>query len=109
MLIRLTTEQFSALTQSILNERWPEEDSSVSGSCSHTTSSLHHRSSNLNLWIANMHAVISMTESCLFSMQCCLKGPKHHRHLVLIFSFVLCAEISPNSLNLLIISCSVHN
>ena len=34
-------EQFPTLPQSILNELWSREDSSVSGSCSHVASSLH--------------------------------------------------------------------
>ena len=41
ILIHLTTEQFSSLIQSILNELWSRENSTVSGSCSHVASSLH--------------------------------------------------------------------
>ncbi len=33
ILIRLTTEQFSTLPQSILNEPWPRENACASGSC----------------------------------------------------------------------------
>lgn len=40
-----TATEFSTLPQSILNEFWPREDRSVSGSCSHTTS-LHDRALN---------------------------------------------------------------
>lgn len=39
----LTTGEFSTLLQSILNELWPREDASVSGSHSHMASSLHAR------------------------------------------------------------------
>jgi len=39
--LHLITEQFSTLPQSILNEIWSRENSSVSGSCSHVASSLH--------------------------------------------------------------------
>ncbi|KAF3690319.1 hypothetical protein EXN66_Car005991 [Channa argus] len=41
ILIHLTTEQFSILPQTILNELWPREHSSISGSYSHMASSLH--------------------------------------------------------------------
>ena len=37
----LTTEQFSTLLQSILNQLWPTEGGSAPGSCSHMVSSLH--------------------------------------------------------------------
>ena len=48
-LVHLTTEQFSILPQTILDEVWPREDSSVSGLCSHLASSLHGTA----MWIAN--------------------------------------------------------
>ena len=40
-MIHLTTEQFSILPKTMLDELWPREDGGVSGSCSHMTSSLH--------------------------------------------------------------------
>ena len=40
MLIRLTTDQFSTLTQTILDELWSTEDGPISGWCSHMASSL---------------------------------------------------------------------
>ena len=42
-MICLTTEQFSPLSQFILNELWSRDDGSVSGSRSHVASSLHDR------------------------------------------------------------------
>ena len=50
--IHLTTEQFSTLPPSILNELWFREDSSVSGSCSHMAPSLHDRALT---WICGWH------------------------------------------------------
>ena len=44
IVICLTTEQFSTLPQSILNELWASEDVGISGSCRHIASSLHHSS-----------------------------------------------------------------
>lgn len=41
--INLITEHFSDLSQSILINLWPKEDSSVSGSYSHMASSVHKR------------------------------------------------------------------
>ncbi len=43
ILIRLTTEQFSTLPQSILNEPWPRENACASGSCLDMASFLTYR------------------------------------------------------------------
>ena len=46
-LINLTTEQFSTLPRSILNELTLREDTRIFGSCSHTASFLHDRAGEL--------------------------------------------------------------
>ncbi len=42
-MIRLTTEQFSTLPQSILNKPWPRENTCASGSCLDMASFLTYR------------------------------------------------------------------
>jgi len=52
ILIYLTTEPFSTLPQSLLNEFQAREDGSISGSCLHMASSLHEGGFNQHLWTA---------------------------------------------------------
>lgn len=77
MSICLTTGQFFTLSRSVLNERWPREGDMFT---------YVFFLINLHLWIAWCvhdvfltvkspwaHAVISLWESCLFSIHCCLR------------------------------------
>jgi len=90
-------------------ELWLRKDSSISGLCLHMASSLHDRAltcicawhgelgSQNYFWRCSWsHVVISVTESCLFLMQCCLKawGSQTSR----IFGLVPCTQRSLQSL-----------
>lgn len=77
----LTTEQFSIFSQSILNELWSKDDSSIVGSCSYVASFFWWWSFNVSF--------MSIKESCLFLMP---GWPEDHRHPMLVFSLVPCTR-----------------
>jgi len=105
ILIYLATEQFSTLSPSILNELWPTEDGSFSGSCGFFFA---WQSFNLHLWLTRQTA---FTDWCLevFVSPCsdfhdrimsgffcgAAWGPRDHRHPVSILIKVPCTQRCP--------------
>jgi len=104
----LTTEQFST-SQSSLNELWPREDGSVTGWGS-DMAFFFAVFTDSDFWKCSWaHAVISLTESSLFLMQC---RPRAWRSLASSIDLQPCplhSEMSPDSLNLLMILCTVDD
>ena len=93
MWTRQTTAHFSTLLQSISDELEPREAGDISGCCWYRAFALHCRVSS------GTNVIISLTEWCRFLMQCCLRD---QRSRTLNVGFCLLhAEISPDSLNLL--------
>ncbi len=118
---RLTTEHFSTLKQSILNKPWPTGHDDASGPCSHMASFLHDKAlvgicrwqgglfTNSGFWKYSWaHLVMSMTESCRWVMQCCLRARRPWASNKGLQPCPLCTEMSPVSLNLLML-CTVDD
>ncbi len=126
---RLTIEHFSTLKESILNEAWPTGQDGASGPCSHMASFLHDRAlvgicrwhgglcfsrqwilkvflgpfSNVNDRIMPMSDAVS-SEGLKKVQKTIQKHPKKS-----IRPCPLCTEISPVSLNLLMMLCTVDD
>ncbi len=116
---RLTIEHFSNLKPSILNEPWPTGHDSASGPCSHMASFLHDIALvGICRWLDCVysgfwkyswaHVVMSMTESCRWVMQCRLRARRPRASNKGLRPCPLCTEISPVSLNLLML-CTVDD
>ncbi len=119
---RLTIEHFSNLKQSILNEPWPTGHDGTSGPCSQMASFLHDRALVACRWHSGLcftdsgfwkyswaHLVMSMTESCRWVMQCRLRARRPRASNKGIQPCPLLTEISPVSLNLLMMLFTVDD
>ncbi len=103
----LTKEHFSTLKQSILNEPWPTGHDGASGPCSHIVGIVFTDS---GFWKYSWaHLVMPMTESCRWGMQCCLRARRPRVSNKGLRPCPLCTEISPVSLNRLMMLCTVDD
>ncbi len=118
---RLTIEHFFTLKRSILNEPWPTGHDGASGPCSHMASFFAWYSFSWHLQMARRtvftdsgfwkyswaHLVISITESCQWVMQCHLRAQRPRASNKGLQHCPLRTEISPVSLNLLMMLCTI--
>ncbi len=122
ILIRLTTEQFSTLPQSILNEPWPRENACASRSCLDMASFLTYRvlAGTANGTVDCVHRQcfleVFLSPCCDFhysSIPVCdavpSKGPKITGIQYGFPALTLRTEIVPDSLNLWMILCTVDD
>ncbi len=123
ILIRLTTEQFSTLPQSILNEPWPRENACASGSCLDMASFLTYRVLAGNgEWHGGLCSPtmfsgsipepmlwFSITVAFLYVMQCRLRARRSRASSMVFRPWPLRTEIVPDSLNLWMILCTVDD
>lgn len=103
--ICLTTEQLSTFPLFVLNELWPREVGSISGSCSHRASSLHDGPLTC---ICGAHSEFGSQEMICGSAPEPMRwfpwhavpprGHRDHRHPILIFNLVPYRQISRDSL-----------
>ncbi len=103
-----------SLVQSLVpNPTWPTGHNSASGPCSHMASYLHDialvdLSNDSGFWKYSWaHLVMSMTKSCRWVMQCCLRPRRPLASNKGLRPCPLRTEISPVSLNILMVLCTV--
>ncbi len=113
-------DHFSTLKQSILNEPWPTGHNGASGPCSHMAFFLHDRALvGICRWhtglclptvvSGSIPGPMSMKESCWWVMQCPLRARRTRASNKGLRPCSLRTEISPVSLNLLMMLCTVDD